>query len=288
VETLHRSVLIEETLAGLQIRPGGIYLDATVGLGGHAEAILRIACTQVVALDQDAVAIGLATQRLQPFEDRVRFEQTNFADFEPGDQQFDGIVADLGVSSMQLDSPERGFSWRYEAALDMRMDTASEGPTAADLINFSSAEELANIFWQFGEERFSRRIARRIVERRPLYTTTALAQVVASTIHSRQPIHPATRVFQALRIAVNRELAVLETFLTRSPDWVRGGGHLAVISFHSLEDRPVKHRWREDPRLEVLTRKPITSTDAEIKSNPRARSAKLRIARRRLNEESAL
>ncbi|MBW4697404.1 MAG: 16S rRNA (cytosine(1402)-N(4))-methyltransferase RsmH [Aphanocapsa lilacina HA4352-LM1] len=280
VNTLHRSVLLKETLAGLQVHPGGLYLDATVGLGGHSEAILRTENTQVVALDQDEDALAQARLRLAPFGERVRFEHINFAEFEPGEERFDGIVADLGVSSMQLDSPERGFSWRFESPLDMRMDGGGEAETAADLVNTCSAEQLSDLFWRYGEERFSRRIARRIVERRPLRTTTELAAVVASAIPTRQPIHPATRVFQALRIAVNGEVAALETFLERSPDWLVPGGRLAVISFHSLEDRPVKHRWRADPRLEVLTRKTITADEAEIQSNPRARSARLRLARR--------
>lgn len=286
METLHQSVLLEETISGLAVRPGGLYLDATVGLGGHSEAILRTENTRVVALDRDQAALSLAAERLKPFSDRVSLVQTNFADFEPGERQFDGIVADLGVSSMQLDSPDRGFSWRHDAPLDMRMDTDSEEQSAADLVNSASAEELADIFWKYGEERFSRRIARRIVQRRPLSTTGELARAVASAIPIRQSIHPATRVFQALRIAVNLEIAALERFLQRSPDWLNLGGHLGVISFHSLEDRPVKHHFRADPRLEVLTRKPITPSEAEVRTNPRARSAKLRIARRRC-EESA-
>lgn len=279
METLHHPVLLQETIAGLQIRSGGVYLDATVGLGGHSQAILNIDGTRVVALDQDAGALRRASDRLHRFGDRVRFERTNFADFEPG-SKFDGMIADLGVSSLQLDSPERGFSWRHDAPLDMRMDVDQDTQTAADLVNLSSAEDLANLFWMYGEERFSRRIARRIIAARPLNTTMQLARVVAGAIPKRQPIHPATRVFQALRIAVNQEITALETLLAHSPEWLYTGGILAFISFHSLEDRPVKHRLRADPRLEVLTRKPIIPTEAEIQANPRARSAKLRLARR--------
>lgn len=280
METLHHPVLLQETIAGLQIRSGGVYLDTTVGLGGHSQAILDIEGTRVVALDQDAGALRRAGDRLHRFGDRVRFEQTNFADFEPGESKFDGMIADLGVSSLQLDSPERGFSWRHDAPLDMRMDVDQDTQTAADLVNLSSAEDLANLFWMYGEERFSRRIARRIIAARPLNTTMQLARVVAGAIPKRQPIHPATRVFQALRIAVNQEITSLETLLAHSPEWLYTGGILAFISFHSLEDRPVKHQLRADPRLEVLTRKPIIPTEAEIQANPRARSAKLRLARR--------
>jgi len=284
VETLHRSVLLAETLAGLEVHTGGLYLDATVGLGGHSEAILGVAGAKLVGLDQDRAALDLAAERLGQFCDRFQLVHTNFAAYQPVDQKFDGIVADLGVSSMQLDSPQRGFSWRYDAPLDMRMDPHSDQPTAAELINTADATELADIFWRFGEERFSRRIARRIVERRPLATTGELARLVASAVPGRQSIHPATRVFQALRIAVNGELDALETFLARSPDWLVPGGRLCAISFHSLEDRAIKHRWREDPRLQVLTRKPIVPSEAEVQANPRARSAKLRIARRRSEE----
>ncbi len=287
MEVLHQTVLLEETLAGLQVRPGGLYLDATVGLGGHTEAVLRTENTRVVALDQDAVALTHARARLAVFGERIQFIQVNFSDYEPGALQFDGILADLGVSSMQLDSPERGFSWRYEAPLDMRMDPDSENPTAAELVNSASSEELSDLFWKYGEERFSRRIARRIIERRPLYTTTQLAQLVAGSV-PRQSIHPATRVFQALRIAVNGEIAALEKFLKHSPDWMRPDGRIAVISFHSLEDRPVKHLWRADPRLEVITRKPIVGSQTEVKANPRSRSAKLRLARRRSPSEDPL
>ena len=212
----------------------------------------------------------------------MTFWQGNFAEFSSFDQGFDGILADLGVSSPQLDRPERGFSFRHQGALDMRMNP-TQSLTAADLVNHSSERELADIFYHYGEERLSRRIARRIVERRPFQTTTMLADAIASSVpakyrHGR--IHPATRVFQALRIAVNRELEVLEQLVKISPTWLNPGGKLAIISFHSLEDRRVKHGLRDHEQLKVLTKKPIIAGEEEIRRNPRARSAKLRLAER--------
>ena len=190
--------------------------------------------------------------------------------------------ADLGVSSPQLDRPERGFSFRHQGALDMRMDPTQD-LTAEDLVNHGSERELADIFYNYGEERLSRRIARRIVERRPFQTTTALANAISSSVpgkyrHGR--IHPATRVFQALRIAVNRELDVLEQLIEVAPSWLAPAGKLAIISFHSLEDRRVKHGMRNHEQLKVLTKKPIIASDEEVRRNPRARSAKLRLAER--------
>jgi 16S rRNA (cytosine1402-N4)-methyltransferase len=277
----HQSVLLREVIAALTPAPEKFYLDCTVGLGGHSEAILQYADTHVVALDQDGATLAQARLRLAPYGDRIVFQQVNFAEFDPKGQKFDGILADLGVSSPQLDQGERGFSWRFEAPLDMRMDQEGQELTAADLINTYSSEALANIFYEYGDERNSRRIARTIVERRPLTTTTQLADLVARCQRGgHQKIHPATRVFQALRIAVNREFEVLEQLLQKAPDWLQEGGVLAIISFHSSEDRRVKQQFREDARLEVLTRKPMVPTQEERKANPRARSAKLRCARR--------
>lgn len=278
---VHIPVLYQEVIEGLQIRSGGCYLDATVGGGGHSRLILEAAPdARVVALDQDAMALAAAQENLAEFADRVTFVRTNFSDYDPGMLRFDGILADLGVSSAQLDIGDRGFSFRYTAPLDMRMDQR-QSLTAAEIINFWDEKDLAHIFYLYGEERLSRRIAQQIVELRPFETTTGLAYAIGGAVPSKYRhgrIHPATRVFQALRIAVNRELDVLERFLEKAPTWLNPGGRLAVISFHSLEDRIVKHRLRETENLHVLTRKPILSSEAEIQTNPRSRSAKLRIA----------
>jgi 16S rRNA (cytosine1402-N4)-methyltransferase len=280
---IHISVLAREVIEGLQILPQGHYLDTTVGGGGHSRLILEAAPeVRLTALDQDAQALAAAQKELAPFTDRVTFHHGNFAKFHPGSHRFDGILADLGVSSAQFDIADRGFSFRHAAPLDMRMDQR-QTQTAADLINFGDEKELADIFFTYGEERLSRRIARTIVERRPFATTTDLADAVASCVpgkyrHGR--IHPATRVFQALRIAVNQELLVLEQLIERSPGWLKPGGRLAIISFHSLEDRIVKHRLRESELMRVLTKKPILPQEDEVRANPRARSAKLRIAQR--------
>ena len=279
----HRSVLAQEVLAGLDIQPDGCYLDATVGGGGHSRLILAAdPSVTLVAIDQDRDALAAAQTRLAEFGERVTFWQGNFRDYQPGALRFNGILADLGVSSPQLDRPERGFSFRHPGALDMRMDVTQE-LTAADLVNHGSERELADIFYHYGEERLSRRIARRIVERRPFQTTTDLADAIASSVpgkyrHGR--IHPATRVFQALRIAVNQELEVLELLLEKAPGWLLPGGRLAIISFHSLEDRRVKHGMRNHEQLQVKTKKPITASETERAENPRSRSAKLRVAER--------
>lgn len=277
----HITVLEEELIAELEIQPSGIYLDTTVGGGGHSNRILAAyPDTRVIAIDRDQQALAAAKRRLAPYGDRVTFWQGNFVDYPAEDQQFTGILADLGVSSAQLDQAERGFSFRQEAPLDMRMDQ-TQPITAADLLNTAPEKELADIFYYYGEERFSRRIARYIVGHRPFTTTTQLAQAIAHLLPgSRQRIHPATRVFQALRIAVNQELTSLEKFLEVVPQWLQPQGRIGIISFHSLEDRIVKHRFREAQSLRVLTKKPICPQDEELKQNPRARSAKLRIAER--------
>ena len=218
----------------------------------------------------------------QKNQDRINFWQGNFADYEPYNVLFDGIIADLGVSSPQLDIPERGFSFRLEGKLDMRMDQ-NQSLNAAKIINHYQEKQLADIFYLYGEERFSRRIARMIVQKRPFQTTTQLAKAIASLAPSKYrygKIHPATRVFQALRIVVNEELESLEKFLHKAPLWLKTNGKIAVISFHSLEDRIVKHKFRDNSLFRVITKKPIIPQPDEQKINPRSRSAKLRIAKK--------
>ncbi|WP_126146643.1 16S rRNA (cytosine(1402)-N(4))-methyltransferase RsmH [Synechococcus elongatus] len=283
----HVTVLQRELVEGLLPDRGGWFLDATLGGGGHSELLLsEWPNTQVIGLDRDPAAIAASQTRLQPYSDRVQFQHVNFADYQPGDRQFRGIMADLGVSSPQLDEAERGFSFRQDAPLDMRMDPTAE-LTAAAIVNEWDETDLANLIYQYGEERLSRRIARRIVERRPFERTLELSEAIAGAVprsYRYGRIHPATRTFQALRIAVNGELDALQTFLDRAPDWLAPGSRIALISFHSLEDRIIKHALRGDDRLTVITRKPLLPSEAEIESNPRSRSAKLRIAERVLPE----
>ncbi|PIG92729.1 16S rRNA (cytosine(1402)-N(4))-methyltransferase RsmH [Gloeocapsopsis sp. IPPAS B-1203] len=282
---IHVPVLSRELLAGLAVRPGGHYLDATVGGGGHSRLILAAASdVRLTAIDQDEQAIAAAQATLAPYQERVQFWHGNFAEYQPN-YQFDGVIADLGVSSHHFDVPERGFSFRHEAPLDMRMNQ-QRSLTAAEVINHWDESQLADVFFKYGEERLSRRIARRIVEQRPFHTTTALAEAIAYSVPRQYRygrIHPATRVFQALRIVVNDELNVLETFLKCAPNWLLPQGKIAIISFHSLEDRIVKHSLRNSPSLQVLTKKPITPQEDELVTNPRSRSAKLRIAVRDIN-----
>ena len=280
----HVPVLGEQVLAGLRIKNGGRYLDATVGGGGHSEQILKAACNvELIALDQDLQALAAAKEQLKSWSDRTSFVHTNFSRYEPDGRKFDGILADIGVSSTQLDQGQRGFSFRAEAPLDMRMDR-TQALTAEEIVNHWDEKAIADTIYEYGEERLSRRIARRIIEKRPFRTTTELAWEVAGAYpakarHGR--IHPATRTFQALRIAVNGELDVLKTLLAKAPDWLRPGGRLAIISFHSLEDRIVKYAYRGDERLQIITKKPLVATDEEVKENARSRSAKLRIAERK-------
>ncbi len=279
----HISVLAEELVTAIAPHSGGVYLDVTVGGGGHTLKLFEtVSDIQVWVIDRDRNALEAALTRLDDYRDRIQVWQGNFADFQPGAQQFDGVLADLGVSSPQFDKPERGFSFRHTAPLDMRMDQQQE-LTAAEIINTWEEVELANLIYTYGEERLSRRIARRIVDRRPFETTTELADAIAYSVpkaYRYGRIHPATRTFQALRIAVNQELASLETFLDRSPHWLKPQGRIGIMSFHSLEDRIVKHRLRESELLKVLTKKPILPQDPEVELNPRARSAKLRVAER--------
>lgn len=309
-EILHRSVLLEETLSFLSGITGGTIIDATLGMGGHTEAILdRNPAVNVLGLDQDPEAIAFATSRLSRFGDRIRIVRSNFSDIKDvAEREISGtvigIIADLGVSSLQFDSDVRGFSFRFDAPLDMRMDAESDEETAAELLETRSEEEIANIIYQYGEERASRKIARRIVERRnrnePIKTTKELANLVAGVVRksSKDKIHPATRTFQALRIAVNREIDILAGFLEDSIEILDTDGVLAVISFHSLEDRIVKQTFQRrsgrcfcPPRIpqcvcgasktvEILTKKPITPGADEMSENPRSRSAKLRAVRK--------
>jgi 16S rRNA (cytosine1402-N4)-methyltransferase len=285
---LHIPVLSQEIVAGLEVVAGGWYLDATTGGGGHSELILQAAPdVRLVAIDRDTQALAAARTRLAPYGERVTFWHGNYADYQPLGQKFNGIIADLGVSSVQLDLAERGFSFRNEAPLDMRMDR-SQPFTAADLVNHTDEVELARIIFTYGEERLSRQIAREIVAQRPFTTTTQLAYTIGGAVpksYRYGRIHPATRTFQALRIAVNQELSSLEKFLAVAPDWLEPAGKIGLISFHSLEDRIVKHTLREDERLKVLTKKPIIATDTELDTNPRSRSAKLRWAFRTVNSE---
>ena len=282
----HISVLSRELLTGLKVAPEGMYLDATVGGGGHSEQILSAAeKVKVMALDRDLNALTAAKMRLaQYYPQQIQFWHGNYADYQPQGLLFDGIVADLGVSSPQLDTPERGFSFRHSAPLDMRMDS-TQSLTAAEIINHWQEKQLADIFFQYGEERFSRRIARQIVRERPFKDTTDLAKSIARAVPAKYRygrINPATRVFQALRIAVNQELPSLESFLEQAPHWLKPEGIIAIISFHSLEDRIVKHRFRDCELLEVITKKPLVAQKDEQKLNPRSRSAKLRLAHKKI------
>ena len=278
----HIPVLSQEIITGLEIVAGGWYLDATTGGGGHSELIMQAANdVNLVALDRDSQALAAAKARLEIYGNRVNFWQGNYADYRPIDRKFDGIIADLGVSSVQLDVAERGFSFRNEAPLDMRMDR-SQSTTAAEIVNYTSEVELAKIIFTYGEERMSRQIARDIVAQRPFTTTTQLAYTIGGAVpkaYRYGRIHPATRTFQALRIAVNQELSSLEKFLAVAPTWLKPEGKIGLISFHSLEDRIIKHTLRENESLKVLTKKPIIATEEELNLNPRSRSAKLRWAR---------
>jgi 16S rRNA (cytosine1402-N4)-methyltransferase len=256
-------------------------VDMTLGAGGHAEALLQHGVRQVIGVDRDPEALSIAAERLAPFGDRLRLVHSTFAEADL-EGPVDGVLYDLGVSSMQLDRPERGFGYRQDGPLDMRM--GGEGPSAADLVNELDEEDLANLIFEFGGEHRSRRIARAIVrarERSPIETTDALARVVAGAL-GRRPggPHPARRTFQALRIAVNRELEELAASLPQAVELLAPGGRVVVLAYHSLEDRIVKRLFLEDERLLRLTKKPVMPDEAEIAANPRARSAKLRAAER--------
>ena len=293
--TLHVPVLTSEVLHYLQPQRGGLFVDCTVGLGGHARAILEAGAARLIGLDRDVDALATARETLSAFGDRVELVHADYRTLEAVLHErritaVDGALADLGVSSMQLDASGRGFSFQRDELLDMRMDR-TRGETAADLIATSSEQEIADAIFTFGEERYSRRIARAIVEARrehPIATSSRLAAVVRRAIprpsgHTR--IDPATRTFQALRIWVNRELEGLDEFIHAAARHLQRGARLVMIAFHSLEDRIVKHTLRALERgknvaIEVLTKKPIVPSDEEIRANPRARSAKLRAAER--------
>jgi 16S rRNA (cytosine1402-N4)-methyltransferase len=292
--TGHVPVLTAEVLHYLRPERGGLFVDCTVGLGGHAKALLDAGATRLIGLDRDPQALTAARATLSAFADRVELVHADYRELPAvldrrGMSSIDGALADLGVSSLQLDAPGRGFSFQRDEPLDMRMDTTA-GDTAADLVARSQEGELADAIYTYGEERFSRRIARAIVQARedePVVTTGRLAAIVRRAVPHRgyQRIDPATRTFQALRIWVNRELEGLDRFLESAARRLRAGARIAVITFHSLEDRIVKHTLRgldrrESAVLEVLTKKPVVPGDDEVKRNPRSRSAKLRAAER--------
>lgn len=302
----HDSVLVPEVVQYLNVRSGMTYVDGTSGGGGHLEAILQIPDTRAVGIDRDPNAIAASTRRLAPFGHRAELIAGRFSELPRllGQTRVDGIVLDLGVSSPQLDDPARGFSFSKDGPLDMRMDPA-RGPTARELVAELPAEQIAELLEEFGEERHARRIARLIKQAvsQGVSTTLELATVIASGIpipeQRRSKIHPATRTFQALRIAVNQELVELATFLAGFADLLNPGGRCVIISFHSLEDRLVKNSFRDlawttslpralaidagervDPVVTVVTKKPVVSGDLELARNPRARSAKLRACER--------
>lgn len=301
-DTPHQSVLYKEIIHALQLRSGGRYVDGTLGAGGHARGIME-ACApdgQLLGLDVDPQALAIARRILAPYEDRIHLAQASYTSIaaqlaQLGWDKVDGILLDLGASSMQFDTPERGFSFMQDAPLDMRF-----GPhvaqSAADIVNGYSERELADLIYEYGEDRDSRKIARAIVRARPLHTTRELVAAIESASPRRgDRVHPATKTFQALRIAVNEELASIEEVLPQAVASLNVGGRLAVISFHSLEDRIVKEFFREQAKdlinppyeriyeqerkavLKEVNRKPIVPSDDEIQNNPRARSAKLRI-----------
>ena len=292
---MHAPVLVAEVISHLAPARGGLFVDCTLGAGGHSRALLEAGASRVLGLDRDRSALSLAAETLHDRLDRVDMVH---ADYRTLGDVLDahgltgvdgGILADLGVSSMQLDDAERGFSFRSDAPLDMRMDRDS-GPTAADLLRTADEAALADIIYEYGEERFSRRIARGIVRARetaPIETTGQLAAIVRRAVPSRgwQRIDPATRTFQALRIWVNRELDELDAFIRLAVSRLLAGARLAIIAFHSLEDRIVKHTFRAlaqatEPSIALITRRPIEATEEEVARNPRARSAKLRVAER--------
>jgi len=298
----HQPVLYHEIIHALQPKNEGHYVDGTLGAGGHARGILE-ACApdgRLLGLDVDPQALALARETLAPYGERARLHQASYDSLaktlgEIGWDEVDGILLDLGLSSMQLDSPERGFSFQQDAPLDMRFDPASP-TTAADLVNALQGDELADLIFRYGEERASRKIAQAIVRARPLQTTRQLAAVIESVIPRKGRIHPATQTFQALRIAVNNELERVENVLPQAVAVLRSGGRLAIISFHSLEDRIIKEYFRRESKdlvnppyeqiykvekkatLKEINRKVIVPGEAEVAANPRARSAKLRIA----------
>jgi 16S rRNA (cytosine1402-N4)-methyltransferase len=284
--------MLEEVLEWLRIKPDGVYVDATLGAGGHSAAIAaRLSTGRLISLDRDAQALQIAKELLKEHASKVSFVHTAFSKISEavhglGIATVDGVLADLGVSSMQLDRPERGFSFREAGPLDMRMSSgavAEDTLTADEIVNRWSEKEVADLLYQEADEHDSRRIARAIVKARPIRDTAHLATVVAGARKQwgRQKLHPATKTFLALRIAVNRELEELGQFLNRTPATLNSGGHWVVLTYHSREDRPVKRAFQEGEKagtLKVLTRHVIVPSEAEQAANPRSRSAKLRCA----------
>jgi 16S rRNA (cytosine1402-N4)-methyltransferase len=293
MDARHEPVMVDEVLSVLEPNRGGLYVDCTAGLGGHSAAILQAGASTLIALDRDEDALRIAGERLAGFGERVALVHADYRDLgglldARSIAAVNGILADLGVSSMQLDADARGFSFRRDEPLDMRMDR-TQGPTAAELIADAAESDLANVIFQFGEERHSRRVARAIVrarERSPIETTGTLAEIVRRAVPTRgyQRIDPATRTFQAIRIWVNRELEGLDAFITEAARRLLAGARFAIITFHSLEDRIVKHTFRAvvaaGDAWRLITRKPIVPGEDEIARNPRARSAKLRAIER--------
>lgn len=290
----HEPVMVDEVLAYLQPERGGLFIDCTLGLGGHTSALLRAGASKVIGFDRDPAALAASAARLAADAGRIELVHCDYRELERvlgerGISEVNGVLADLGVSSMQLDAEGRGFSFRRDEPLDMRMDT-SQGETVAEALQHVEEADLADVIYQFGEERFSRRVARAIVqarEREAIVTTGQLASIVRRAMPGRgyQRIDPATRTFQALRIWVNRELDGLDRFVGTACRHLAVGARLAVISFHSLEDRVIKHTMRglqadETSGVRVLTKRPVVPGDAEVARNPRARSAKLRVAER--------
>lgn len=304
MEFVHRSVLLDECIEALAIRPDGIYVDGTLGGAGHSfEIARRLTSGRLIGIDRDTVALAAAAQRLAPFADRVTTVHSNFSEVAAvldglGISGADGMLFDLGVSSPQLDDAARGFSYMADAPLDMRMNR-EDSLTAYEIVNTWPQEELRRILYEYGEERYAPQIAAAIVRARPLATTLELVDVIRSALPAqalREKQHPAKRSFQAIRIAVNDELNAVSTMMRAAIDCLNTGGRLAVITFHSLEDRIVKNAMQtaargctcppefpvcvcgKKPQLRIVTRKPIVSGDVELADNPRARSAKLRVA----------
>lgn len=308
----HIPVMIDEVMHWLEPKPGGFYMDATLGLGGHAARLMELTGGQahLLGLDRDRQALQKAGERLARYGENVHLAHTSFQNFsgalrELGWDLLDGVVADLGVSSLQLDSPERGFSFLHDGPLDMRMDPGSGGEPASNIVNGASFERLRQLLWDYGEEPMAGRIARAIVETRekaPIETTLELARIVAAAYPAKRRAlarnHPATKTFQALRLEVNQELKEVENFLARIVDYLRPGARICVISFHSLEDRIVKRAFRtentgclcpreypvctcgHEKRLRLPFRKPLLPGQEEMQANSRSRSAKLRVAER--------
>ena len=281
---MHISVMAGEAMEYLAVRPDGVYLDATAGLGGHTALIAqRLTTGIVIANDRDAESLEMARQNTAEWAERIRFHQGRFGSLgeavrEAGFERVDGLLADLGVSRFQLTAPQRGFTFLAEGPLDMRMDQ-STGMTAADLVNQAAEKALADLIFQLGEERRARKVARALVRARPIRSTLHLADVVGRAVPRTGRLHPATKTFMALRMAVNEEPAELDRLLTTGPELLARGGRMVVISFMSFDDRKVKEKFRElgrEGRAKVLTKHPLTPGDEETARNPASRSAKLR------------